>query len=283
MNNRFLDKEGTYPIKEVNIRSVDSAVVDYFNKTLKLHVNNPSGRKKVESLFSTGERWALIRKNNFRDENGTLILPIISIKRNSIDRTRGFGGMAQETKEITISRKIHPKSSFLQNNIETRRMTGFPEKKEDKTIYEYLTAPFPDFAIALYTITIWTQYQNHMNEILESIFYAYNWHDSFVMPLDYDGKTPKGNSFYFVGFRDGLDINNAGNLEEFTDGERLIKYEYNIKVPFYLLLNPKDQPLSYGRDEVGKNVVYKYQNRPLISIRESELSEEEYKKLLGNK
>jgi len=284
MNNRYLDKKGKAEYKEVTLRSVDKAVFDYFNKSLKLSVQNPSGEKKVEVMFATGERWATIRKKNFRDENNTLILPLISILRTDIDRIPGFGGMAQETREIVIRKNIHKKTSNLQNLYEDRRTNGFPEPlRSDKVIYEYVTVPFPDFGSALYTITIWSQYQQHMNKILEKIFYTYNWNDSFVMPLEYDGDEPKGNSYYFVGFREGSSLPSQSNFEEFSDTERIIKYVYNIKVPFYLLLDPKTDSLSYGRDEEGKSVAYKYQNRPIISLKEKVISSEEFDKLFGDK
>lgn len=91
MNNYWLDKQGEIPIKEVTIQVVDQALFDFFDKYLKLYVNSPIGRKKVEVIFASGERWALLRKQNFRDNNGTIILPIISINQTSIDKTPRYG------------------------------------------------------------------------------------------------------------------------------------------------------------------------------------------------
>lgn len=279
-NNRYNDKKGRYEIKTTTLETVDQAVYDYFDKKLAVKVETEDGRKKVPIIYATGERWKLIRKNNFRDENGTLILPLISIKRVNIDRTPGFGGMAQEVPEITISKVIHSKTSNLQNLLESRRNKGFfPEVRKDKVIREYLTLPFPDFSTVYYDISIWTQYHTQMNEILERIFYAFDHMDSFVMPVEYDGVEPKGNSYYFVGFREG-NLNPQENTDDFTDQERIIKYTYAIKTPAYLMMDPKDESLAYGQKD-GVKVAYKYQNSLNIETKESVITLEEFEKLFG--
>jgi hypothetical protein len=287
MNNRYNDKKGRYEIKTTTIETLDQAVFDYFDKKLSIRVDTEDGRKKVQIIYATGERWKLIRKNNFRDENGTLILPLISIRRSDIDRTPGFGGMAQETPEITISSVVHPKTSVFQNALEARRDKGFfSASPKDKVVREYLTLPFPDFATVHYEISIWTQYQTQMNEILERIWYAYEHMDSFVMPVEYDGNKAKGNSYYFVGFREG-NVTPQENTQDFTDQERILKYVYNIKTPGYFMMDPKDEALAYGREEGrhpgsdGKKVVHKSQNSIDVELKEQTLSIEEFKKLFG--
>jgi hypothetical protein len=286
MNNRYDDKKGRYEIKPTTIETVDQAVYDYFDKKLAIRAETEKGRKRVQCIFATGERWKLIRKNNFRDENGTLILPLISIRRFDIDRTPGFGGMAQEVPEVVVSSVIHPKTSVLQNAIDARKEKGyFSYTRKNKVVREYFTIPYPDFATVYYEIAIWTQYQSQMNEILERIFYAYDHRDSFVMPVDYDGDKPKGNSYYFVGFREG-NVTPQENTQDFTDQERIIKYVYNIKTPAYFMLDPDDEALSHGKNmgekgSDGKKVVYKKQNSIDIELKEEVYSLEEFEKLFG--
>jgi hypothetical protein len=295
-NNFYSDKKGRYEIKPVTIETVDQAAVDYFDKKLNVHVDTERGRSKVSVMYASGERWKLIRKNNFRDENGTLILPIISVRRTDIDRTPGFGGMAQEVPEITVSSVIHPKTSNVQNLLRTRQENKhFPSVSDPKAstavVREYLTLPFPDFCTIYYEVSIWTQYQTQMNDILEKIFYKYEHMDQFVMPVEYDGKLMKGNSYYFVGFREG-NVTPQSNVEDFTDQERIIKYAYAFKTPVYLILDPKDEALAYEQGEAyregeyvegdqGKKVVYKTQSAINVKLSEESLSLEEFEKLFG--
>jgi hypothetical protein len=285
-NNFYNDKKGRYEISTTTIRTVDQAVVDYFDKKIAIHVDTQRGRNKVPVIFAAGERWKLIRdKKGLRDENGMLILPLLTVRRTDIDRTKGFGGMAQEVPFVTVTSNIHSKTGNLQNRLEQRRLGGLPvAKKERQVAREYLTIPFPDFMTVFYEVAIWTQFQSQMNEVLEKIFHRYEHMDSFVMPVDYDGKKPKGDGYYFVGFRDG-NVSSQSNVEEFTDQERIIRYSYTIKVPAYLMLDPKDEPLSYGRnmgespESDGTSVVYKEQNVSKIKLKEQVISLEDFLKL----
>jgi hypothetical protein len=269
MNNNYPKKVGRYEVKPVTIETVDQAVYDYFDKKLNVQVDSADGRKKVPVMFATGERWKLMReKKGVRDDNGSLILPLISIQRMDIDRTPGFGGMAQEVPHITVLKRVHGKSNLWQNLLRTRSQNGFPQIRKDKVVYEYLTLPFPDFATVYYQIVIWAQFTEQMNEILEKIFYKYDYMDSFVMPVEYDGTHPKGNGYYFVGFRDG-NVSSQSNFEEFTDQERIIRHVYTIKTPAYFIMAPKDEPLTYENDrDKGKPVVHKIQST--IDIKTSE-------------
>ncbi len=287
-NPNFPGKAGRYEIKPVTIETVDQAVFDYFDKKIRLSVDASGVNKKVPILFATGERWKTVReKKGIRDENKTLILPLLTIQRLDIDRTPGFNSFGQEVPSITISSQIHGKTQNLQNQLKQRRLNGFPQVTKDKVVREYFTLPTPDYATVYYQVLIWTQYTEHMNEILEKIFHSYDYKDSFVLPVDYDGKKPLGNSYYFVGFRDG-NLSSQSNFEEFTDQERIIRYTYNIKVSAFFILDPKDTPLSYGkniqgsRKDDGKNVVYKSQNSVEIKFAERVSTLKEFLDLFGD-
>ncbi len=277
MNNAFNDKKGRYEISTVKIRTVDQAVVDYFDRKLQLTVDAGEDiRKKVPVIFASPERWKAIDEDKgFRDENGTLILPLISIRRTDISREKGFGGMGIETSYITVTKRQNPKTPMFQSLQEQRRTNGFPKAKESQQVLDILTIPFPDFCQFTYEITIWTQYQNQMNDILEKIFYNFDYSDSFVMPVTYEGvgKSTQGNKgYYFVGFRDG-DFLSQSNLEEFTDSERLIRYSYAIRVPVYLILSPDDEALAYGRDkgsDTSNNAPLVYQQQTSVDIQLTE-------------
>lgn len=89
---------------------------------------------------------------------------------------------------------------------------------------------------------------------------------------------PKGKGYYFVGFRDGVSVNNQGNADDFSEVERIVRYSFDLKVPIYLMLNPDTEPLAYGKEN-GRPVVYKYQNAVDVKMEEDILSEKEYLKI----
>ena len=116
--------------------------------------------------------------------------------------------------------------------------------------------------------------------MLEKIFYSYDYRDSFVMPVNYNKNKLKGDGYYFVGFREG-NVTPQMNFEDFTDQERIIKCDYNIKVPAYFMLDPKDETLSYGKDKDGKKVVHKYQSSIKTTFKEEVSTLEDFVKIFG--
>jgi len=290
-NNAYEDKSSRYPFPTITIRDVDQSVVDYFQKRLALSVETADGqRKPVPVMLATGERWKLIRdQKGIRDENKTLILPLCTIQRLDVDRVLGFGGLGTETSNITVSKRIHAETNIKQNLYQQRNKL-WPTARKNKVIWEINSIPFPDFCNVFYQVLIWSSYQNQMNEMLEKIFYSYDFMDSFLMPisLNKNDSSIKGNKGFFVGFRETTSIASQNNFEEFTDDERIIRYQYNIKVPAYFVLDPKDKPLSYGKDrgggknDSGQHIVFKEQTADELVIEsrnEKELSNEEVAKL----
>lgn len=288
MNNQYGDAKGKQTAQLTKIEDIDRAVKHYFEKKLNLRVttnSDSSSSQTVKVMFATGERWKLSKDNqNLRDKNGTLILPLLTIRTVNIDRTPGPLSMAQEVPSLTLAKQIHAKNSISRNLSYDRRVRGFPEKKVP-TIYEYTTIPFPDFCTILYEISVWTQYQTQMNSILENIFYNYDHADSFVMPLDYDGKEIRGNNKYVVGYRDGSVVPTSNTID-FSEKERVIMYTYSIKVPCYLVLDPETDVLSYGKDKgsresTGKPITYREQNVVDVKLKEGILTSAEFDKKFG--
>ncbi|MDP3763698.1 MAG: hypothetical protein Q8Q92_03555, partial [bacterium] len=143
VNNAYEDKSGRYPFPTIGIRDVDQSVVDYFDKRLALTVEIADGQsKKVPVLLATGERWSMIRdRRGIRDENKTLILPLITIQRLDVDRVLGFGGLGTETSNITVSKRIHPETNIKQN-LYAQRNKLWPTVRKNKAIWEINSIPF---------------------------------------------------------------------------------------------------------------------------------------------
>lgn len=286
MNNKYNDAKAAYKLKTVDLRTVDESVKNYFEKKIHLTVDSQDGPRVVPIQFATGERWSMSReKKGVRDKNGTLILPLVSIQRINIERNPSLAAMAQEVDHVTISSNPSPKNSILQQNYVNKQRQGLVVNVKPQVVQELTTVPFPDFCLMTYEVTFWSSYHNHMNEMLQKVFYSYDYADSFVIPIDYDGKNPRGrdSSRYFTAFREG-DLPSESNYEEFTDAERIIKYSYIFKVSAWLILSPKDEVLAYGKqrdvndETAGKYTVYQYQTTSELKLDEKVLDIEEFDK-----
>ena len=254
----------------VTIETIDQAIKDWFDKTVDAHVQSQAGgSKKVPVILASGERWITSRtKKGLRDKNGVLILPIISVRRTGIEPDVTMQALGTETATLQISKKIDPITNDYKNAL-AKRIGGL-KTSHARAVYQVTTIPFPDRSVMSYELVVQAQYAQHMNSILEKMFHELDLNKSFVAPLDNYNRHPqigvqfdqrtKTDFAYVVGFMDSA-LNDGGNLEEFTDQERIVKYSTNIRVPTVLTLDPEGEKpsvqtettafsLSFGHEDV---------------------------------
>jgi hypothetical protein len=234
-------------IQPVTIETVDAAVHAWFDRTVDAHVEHPSGdRRKVPVVFAAGERAFASRQRGWvRDKNGVLILPVISVRRSGMDPDQTMQALGAETPTLTFSRRVSGKTSNLMNLNVSR---GPSNRVPDPVVYEVTSVPFPDRSVMTYELTVQAQYMTQMNSILEKVVHQLDLQKSFVAPFDNSGRQPHtGEPFerrpplrggYVVGFLDSA-LADAGNLEEYSDQERAVKWTTTVRVPTTLQLDPE--------------------------------------------
>ena len=286
-----------FKIPAIGIEDIDRAFFNLFDKDNQIYVKMRDDEsaemydKKVPVVFGTGERFALReRREPIRDKSGAIMLPIISIRRTGLDQSKvhpTFGsGIGQDTGDFVIKKKLTARDADYQNIInklglknqsnvasdsnflnelleegaDPGTMASRRERHENtnnallepdlgKNIYEILTIPFPKRIIATYEIVFWTSSHIHMNQMIEKVLSNYDGQGH-----TYKITTPSG--YYFVAYFDD-EIISDDNLEEFTDEERIIRYNFTAKVPGFLIANQN------GGDMVP---VRKYLSAPQISF-----------------
>jgi hypothetical protein len=240
---------------QYTLEAIDGAIKGWIDQTADVHVEHPNGeRKKVPVVISAGERWATGRTRGLlRDPNGVLILPIISIRRTGVGPDTGPNGTALGVwvPTITLSRRISPKTSNLQNLQKVRLpqslLNPFPP-----VVHEIITVPFPIRKQIRDELTIQGQYISQVNDIIQKIYYECDLPREFCAFLDVD-KTHApipadvGQSFgplidepYVVGFLEE-DLPSQDNFTEFTEQERIVEYTTSIRVPAALQINPEGE------------------------------------------
>lgn len=203
-----------------------------------------------------------------RDKNSTLILPLITIMRTGITQTMEDitgRGINQQTGEIVVKRRLDATDRDYQNLINkqlilnqanvavtsgsqfslnhqlvTGRSTGelsnsFAIRRggllvanKRNNVFETLTVPAPQFYTATYQITVWTQFTQHMNQIVEKIMSSY-------LPQSTSWKllTPKG--YWFIAqLESGGSYNVETNFEDMSTAERFLKCSIQLNVPAYI-------------------------------------------------
>ena len=79
------------PFMPSTLETVDFAIYHWLRDDLNLFTNTQEGFEKVPVIWASAERAFQVKRNNdFRDQDGTLVLPLITIERTNVvkDPTR---------------------------------------------------------------------------------------------------------------------------------------------------------------------------------------------------
>lgn len=110
-----------FDLPSAGIEDVDRAIFNLFDKDINFEVLTNDELTKVPVVFAAGERFALTRrKNPIRDDNNTLILPIISIVRGEIDFSYNLAGRKSaisvpDQANYVIKKRLSEKDRDYQN------------------------------------------------------------------------------------------------------------------------------------------------------------------------
>ena len=112
-----------FNIPEMGIEQTDRAVFDLFDKKLAFEVIINNKATHVPVVFAAGERFALTRRRQpIRDKNNALILPIISIHRESINHSPDQAGYGtpisfRDQQSYVVRRRLDSSDRDYQNII----------------------------------------------------------------------------------------------------------------------------------------------------------------------
>lgn len=258
-------KQGTpeYSIPSCGVEDVDKAFFDLFDKELQIQIiGSDSLPTKVPIVFAAGEKWSLLKKGRpLRDRNNSLILPLITIMRMDIaqagDDITGRG-INQQSGEIVIKRRLDKSDRSYQSLINKTLLTNQQSVSDtaspgqvstgrkigqdirdsqveqsallypniSNNIIETIVVPSPQFYTVKYQVSIWTQYMQHTNQIIEKIVTSY-------LPQAQSWKitTPKG--YWFVAKVQDGGFTSETSFEDMAQTERFIKSNFEVAVPAY--------------------------------------------------
>ena len=239
------------------IETIDMGLYNWADNTLALHTTTNEGWKKVPVIWLGAERSFQVKNDQLlRDSDDRLKLPIIAVNRESITKDPSFKGRFQahypenddyKGGTVTITRRIQQEKTRNFTNADIARLlkdsreTGPQLNNKHKTVYQEITIPVPSYINIMYNITLRTEYQQQMNDLVAP----------FIT------KTGNINGFFFEqeGYKyEGFiepSFNETKNVKDMGDDERMFETNVSIKVLGYLI----------GE---GKN-----RERPKVTIREN--------------
>lgn len=235
----------------------------WFERVVDAHVKSPQGdRRRVAFTFASGERWvAAADRQGIRDRDGRLILPVIQVRRTGLDPVHHRGALGTDVARLQIARLVSEKQAEYANLDSQRPLSD--RRLRGGSVYDVYTIPFPRQGVLSYRVRMQAQYQTQVNEVVEKLHSVLDFSSvpSFVISLADDVRTqgvptgagstemahgrsapfesrPPLRTNYVVGYLDGQ-IGDEGNLDEFTDQERILQLTFNFTVPATFVLDPE--------------------------------------------
>ena len=227
-----------YPIAGSSLENIDVGFYEFIDEVLNLHVTTNNGWEKVPIIWASAERAFQIKNNvTLRDSSGKLRLPIMSIERSSVTKDPSFKGSYQannllpstgprgyKNNSYLVGRRIVgvKSSEFMENDLneETDGVNNNGYTKIKKIVYEEIYVPIPVYIAIIYSLTIRTEYQQQMNQLIVPLITSTGQINSFVF---------EKNGYRYEAFiqQDFVQDNNSSNLGE---EERFFSTKIDIKV-----------------------------------------------------
>lgn len=199
----------------LGLRDIDESIFYYFNNVIKPSVMQNNAKKTVPVLYGSPERWHSVQKEGFyRDRNGKIQLPLIMVKRDSIEKNRNLGNKMDAnnpTQFGVFEKKWSKKNTYDRFSVLNNR----------SITKEYQGVVMPDYVNIVYSCIIFTQYIEQMNKLIESINYASD---------SYWGNPDK---FSFRAMIDNYSTSTTLNQGE----DRTVKTEFSINLLGHIVPN----------------------------------------------
>ena len=259
------DKSMIMSFRPSTLETIDTALHNWLKDEINISCTTNKGWKPTPIIWVAGERSYQIKNDkNLRDSEGALIFPMVALQRDAFQKTpnnkgRFYGNIPNVNDpkggSVTIARRInqektanfanadaYKKKSGIVGNAGTpgAQQINFPMPKNKKVVYETITIPMPSYIDVNYTISLRTEYQQQINEMVQP----------FV--------TTTGGINYFKIAQDGhqyeafiqQDFSTEGNVSDLGEDARFYETKVNIKVLGYLIGkgNNDDQPHIVKRE-----------------------------------
>jgi len=236
-----------FPIVPSTLETIDQAFFRFIDEKMNVFSTTNEGWKKTPVIWTSAERsYQIKNEKELHDDSGTLILPLITVDRTSVvkDPTRkgAYWGNVSPTNDyrngsIIIKRAMNQDktANFARADaLRKKKQLNFPRENK-KIVYKSYIIPMPVYVDINYSVTLRTEYQQQMNELVTPFITRTGGINHFVM-TDHD--------HFYEGFieppfsPDAVD----SNIRMMANEERRYQTMIDIKVLGYLIGEDKNQP-----------------------------------------
>ena len=253
------------PFKPSTIGTIDEAVFRHIDEKFNLFITSAAGRDKVPVIWQTAERTFQIKNNlERRDSSGKLILPLIAVTRDSIEKDPSFKGKVQahifennndQGGALLVSRKVLEKEvtkRHVAKNLENGITDKFRPRISGRVVYEEEYIPVPVYVKVMYTINLRTEYMQQMNELMSPFLAKTGQIWSFTI-------VHEGHRYETFIEQTIADNKNSSNL-----GEEERKFEAQVKLKVLGYLTTEGETIT--TIAISESVVAEVPTKPLNPV-----------------
>jgi hypothetical protein len=189
-------QESVLALEPSTIETVDFALYEWVDKGMDIHATTNKGFKKVPVTWVSGERSFQIKnRKELRDSEGSLIFPVISVERTAMNKDPSRRGSLQAF--MPPINKYNDFTYYTHGKIKQDKTANFATSNSKKTfkqdnfrfnnpntVQESFFIKTPTYVDMSYLITLRTEYQQQMNEMLQPFITKTGNINSFLVEKD---------------------------------------------------------------------------------------------------
>ena len=225
--------DDTIPNVAITLYDIDAAIIHYWTEVIKPQVQEAGGNDMIDVplMWGNPERWKSMQVDGYvRDNKGNLILPLVMFRRTAVARDDQML-IDDFNKNLVMVAEKNYTQNFKYDNFSVLNGMIPPQ--------ELITTAVPDFITLSYECSVFTEYTEQMNPIIEKVIY----HDK-----KYWGEE---NRFRFRTTMESWD----DESELTTDNDRLIKTNFNLTFHGYLVPESINEQINTGVIHTYEQVV----------------------------
>ena len=224
------------------IETIDYAITSWVKEDLDLSAKSNRGYESVPVFWQTPERAYQVKsRRELRDDQGSLILPVLSIERTSITKDPERKGSYQahiyeagengRTGRMVIARKIkQDKTRKFAVSTGTRTIAGgtrqnYYPRINKQVVIQSLSIPIPVYVNVEYKIVVKTEYQEQMNQIVQPFMTRTGQINSFLL---------RRNGHIYEAFID-QNFEHNNNVSDLGEDLRLFETTITLRILGYLI------------------------------------------------
>jgi len=240
-----LEREISY--YKSDLEDIDMAVFNFLDKRLDIQTSTNKGFRKVPVIWAGAERSQNIKREDIpRDKKGNVKYPIIVVERGNINKNlknkaipyaaldpQGDlrGGFIEINRVIKQDKTSNFKKADAYRSIDDENRPIYRGDKDGKIVHETLTIPMPIYVEIDYKITLRSEYQQQMNDMLTPIIRVTHGHKRVMISHN--------RNIYEAFIEDNY--NTASNISAYEVNEKKYESGISIKVLGYLIGDGKNQ------------------------------------------